>query len=108
MTESFAEYDPVIFQEMLVHPALFTHPKARKIAIVGDQNDGILQEAVKHTHLQEIWHISPQPTFLTDARLHLFTGQGAIWLTKVMPDSLDIIIVADKSEDIPPNMYQQY
>jgi spermidine synthase len=110
MTESFAEYDHLILQEMLVHPALFTHAKAAKIAIIGHNNDGILQETLKHPHLQEIWQIVPtQPQLApNDPRLHYFVGSNLNWLSQIASDSFDIIIVADESADASPSVYQLY
>ncbi|MDR3478119.1 MAG: hypothetical protein P4M14_08840 [Gammaproteobacteria bacterium] len=110
MTESFAEYDHIILQEMLVHPALFTHHKATKIAIIGSHNDGFIREALKHSHLQEIWQVVPtEPkTTTNDARLHCYVGSSLSWLSQLPADSFDIIIVADEAKDTSSSLYQHY
>ncbi len=38
-----------IFNEMMAHPALFTHRKPEKVALIGDTVGGILQEIQKHS-----------------------------------------------------------
>ena len=100
MTESFAEYDHIILQEMLVHPALFTHHKPTKIAIIGSHTDGLIGEALKHSELQEIWRVVPiQPnTSLKEPRLHSYIGNSLSWLAEVSADSFDLIIVVDEAE----------
>lgn len=78
MSDSFAEYDSFIYDEMMAHPALFTHLNAKKIAIIGDNHEGIKREVAKHPSVNEICQISTQnlPT----------------WLTTATPDAFDVII----------------
>lgn len=47
------EQDGFFYQEMMTHPALFTQPKPRSIAILGNYY-GILNEVLKHQQVQEI------------------------------------------------------
>jgi spermidine synthase len=44
-----------IFQEMMSHPALFSHPHPKKIGILGDQNGSILKEVSKHPVIAKQW-----------------------------------------------------
>jgi len=48
------ESDEFAYQEMLVHPALFTHPKPEKVLVIGGGDGGILREVEKHSDVKEI------------------------------------------------------
>jgi spermidine synthase len=89
------EYDNLIFQEMLVHPAFFTHPHAKKLAIIGNENAGVLNEALKHPTLAEIWHISNTPPALQESCIHHYNGNGQAWLKTLDNSLFDLIIVTD-------------
>jgi spermidine synthase len=42
------ERDEFIYHEMLVHPALCTHPAPKRVLIIGGGDGGALEEALKH------------------------------------------------------------
>jgi spermidine synthase len=42
------EADEFVYHEMLVHPALCTHPLPRRVLIIGGGDGGALEEALKH------------------------------------------------------------
>jgi spermidine synthase len=69
----------MIFREMMSHPALFTHPHPKTIAILGDEEGDILQEVQKHLHVRVIHH----------KRL---VAEQQEWITKSPPSSTDIVI----------------
>lgn len=52
------ESDSFILHEMMAHPALFSHNSPKRVAIIGNHY-GILQEVVKHTHIQRIDCVQP-------------------------------------------------
>jgi spermidine synthase len=66
-----------IYNEMMTHPALFTHPQPKKVAVVGEFN-GIVDEIAKHTNITDIGRVSP---------LDL-----PKWLKETPANSFDIII----------------
>lgn len=66
MSHSFQDYTDAIFPEMMSHPALFSHYHPQKIAILGDKEDRILQEALKHSYILTIGHDN---TRLADSRI---------------------------------------
>ncbi|MEM3694197.1 MAG: polyamine aminopropyltransferase [Candidatus Bathyarchaeia archaeon] len=49
------EMDEWVYHEALVHPALFTHPKPSRIAIIGGGDGGALREALKHRCVKEVF-----------------------------------------------------
>ena len=42
------ERDNFLYHEMMSHPALFTHPDPKKVAIIGGGDCGTLREVLKH------------------------------------------------------------
>lgn len=86
-----------IFHEMMSHPALFTHPQPLTVAIIGDEDQRILQEVIKHNQLDRILFIhNHPPTTHSSTKIHFI--ETTEWLKNVPPLSLDIIIHAE-----PPN-----
>lgn len=90
MSDALSEKSAIIFQEMMSHPALFSHLKPKKIAIVGENCETILLETVKHPTLAEIWRITQEKQSSSDDRVKYCTTKQ--WLTDANADSFDIIL----------------
>ncbi len=58
MTQSIQEQTKIIFQEMLSHPALFSHPAPKNIAVLGENNLNIVHEILKHSTVSEILYFT--------------------------------------------------
>lgn len=115
MNDSLRQFDQLISQEMLVHPALFTHPKATKIAIIGGKETIILKEALKHLSLEEAWLVTAEPVatqHFHDKRAHFHLGNTSEWLKTVTPKTFDIIISIDHpdlhSKDVAETHFHYY
>ena len=50
-TSIFEEY---IYHEMIVHVPLFTHPKPRKILVIGGGDGGTVREVVRHEAVEQV------------------------------------------------------
>jgi len=48
-----SERDNFLYHEMLVHPALFSHPAPRRVLIVGGGDCGTLREVLKHAAVEQ-------------------------------------------------------
>jgi spermidine synthase len=59
MNELPIDYTHAIYCEMLSHPALFSHKCPQKIALIGESNQDIAQELLKHSTVKEIWQLTP-------------------------------------------------
>jgi spermidine synthase len=95
--------DAAIYQEMLIHPAIFSHFFPQKIAIIGDVNCHLLEEALKHETLTEIWEITPylsqEPP--KQANIHYYDN-----LPTLPADHFDIIVTTENySEDAMPGLF---
>ncbi len=46
------ECDEFIYHDMIVHPALFTHPKPKKVLVIGGGDGGSIREIMKHPEVK--------------------------------------------------------
>ncbi len=46
------ERDEFIYHDMIVHPALFTHPAPKKVLVIGGGDGGSIREIVKHPEVE--------------------------------------------------------
>jgi spermidine synthase len=47
------ERDEFVYHDMIVHPALFTHPNAEKVLVIGGGDGGSIREIIKHANVVE-------------------------------------------------------
>jgi spermidine synthase len=47
------ERDEFVYHDMIVHPALFTHPAPQKVLVIGGGDGGSIREIVKHPEVEE-------------------------------------------------------
>ena len=107
--------DNFLYHEMMAHPALFTHPRAKRVVIIGGGDCGTLREVLKHDEVESAIQveIDERVTRLAeryfpelcesnnDPRAQLLFVDGIKWMAECEPDSLDIIIV-DSTDPIGP------
>ena len=107
--------DNFLYHEMMSHPALFTHPRAKRVVIIGGGDCGTLREVLKHdevesavqveidervTRLAEI-HFPELCASNDDPRAQLLFVDGIQWMSTCEAESLDIVIV-DSTDPIGP------
>lgn len=104
-----------LYHEMMAHPALFTHPEPRRVAIIGGGDCGTLREVLKHPEVEEATQIDidervtrlaeryfPELTASNDdPRARLLFDDGIQWVRQAEPGSLDLIIV-DSTDPVGP------
>ena len=109
------ERDNFIYHEMLVHPALFSHPNPESVVIAGGGDCGSLHEVAKHSCVQKISQVEIDervtrlsemyfPDLCTDnhdPRVKLIFEDAVEWVQMCQPSSVDIIIV-DSTDPIGP------
>lgn len=100
MTDDFKQRQQTIYQEMMSHPALFTHRRPQKIAIIGEDNAGIAKEALKHPGITEIWQTHLSSDQKNEPRIKLLST------TDDCHGTFDIIILA--AEKIPQPVSNYY
>ncbi|MDH5822457.1 polyamine aminopropyltransferase [Luteimonas sp. RD2P54] len=107
--------DNFLYHEMMSHPALFTHPDPKQVAIIGGGDCGTLREVLRHrgvasavqcdideqvTRMAEKWF--PELCESNgDARAELLFDDGVAWMRNAAPASLDVVIV-DSTDPVGP------
>lgn len=99
--------DSFLYHEMISHPAIFAHPRPRRICIVGGGNCGVLREVLRHPEISQVVQIEldDQITRLTqkyfpelhaateDPRATLTFGDAIKWMKKAQDGCFDLIII---------------
>ncbi len=108
------EFDESHYHEMIVHPALLTHPNPEKVLIIGGGDGGTMREVLKHKEVKEA-HLCEIDKMVVDVckeffpnlsksfddkRAKLFFEDGAKFVEQ-RKDYYDVIIV-DSSDPIGP------
>ena len=107
--------DNFLYHEMMSHPALFTHARAKRVVIIGGGDCGTLREVLKHDEVESAIQveIDERVTRLAeryfpelcesnnDPRAQLLFIDGIKWMAECDPESLDVVIV-DSTDPIGP------
>jgi spermidine synthase len=107
--------DNFFYHEMMSHPALFTHPRAKRVVIIGGGDCGTLREVLKHDEVESAIQveIDERVTRLAekyfpelcesnnDPRAQLLFIDGIKWMAECAAETLDVIIV-DSTDPIGP------
>ncbi|MBA56718.1 MAG: spermidine synthase [Pseudomonadales bacterium] len=107
--------DNFLYHEMMSHPALFTHPNPKKVAIIGGGDCGTLREVLKHPGVEKCTQIdidekvtwASQQWFPElcesndDPRAELLFDDGIAWVKNCEPGTMDLIII-DSTDPVGP------
>ncbi|MDX1625989.1 MAG: polyamine aminopropyltransferase [Wenzhouxiangellaceae bacterium] len=107
--------DNFLYHEMLVHPALFSHPDPKRVLIIGGGDCGTLREVLGHGSVESVvqCEIDEQVTRLAekhfpelcerndDERAELVFDDGLARIRATEPGSLDVVIV-DSTDPVGP------
>jgi len=104
-----------IYHEMLSHPVLFTHPRPKRVAIIGGGDCGTLREVLRHPGVEKCTQIDIDEVVTRAAQLHfpelcesnddpraeLLFSDGIQWMQDAPAGSLDVVIV-DSTDPVGP------
>jgi len=107
--------DNFLYHEMMSHPALFTHARAKRVVIIGGGDCGTLREVLKHEEVEHAVQveIDERVTRLSeqyfpelcesnnDPRAELLFIDGIEYMADCEPESIDVIIV-DSTDPVGP------
>jgi spermidine synthase len=107
--------DNFLYHEMMTHPALFTHARAKRVVIIGGGDCGTLREVLKHEEVEKATQveIDERVTRLAeeyfpelcesngDPRAELLFIDGIKYMKEIESESLDLIIV-DSTDPVGP------
>ncbi len=96
-----------IYHEMMVHPAMLTHPAVRDVVIIGGGDCGALSEVLRHDAVRSVVQAAPDERVTrlseeyfpllcasnNDPRAELFFGDGADWVKNADEESADLVII---------------
>jgi spermidine synthase len=99
--------DNFIYHEMMTHPALFSHPRPKKVLIIGGGDCGCLREILKHDCVESatqvdiderVTHVSEKffPELCEangDQRAELNFVDGIKWVEDAEPGGYDVIVI---------------
>ena len=87
------ERDEFYYHEMLVHPALASHPRPQDVLIIGGGDGGALREVLKHP-VRRAWLVEIDGEVIQACEKHF------PWLRAVLRDRRSELVVADGDEFI--------
>jgi spermidine synthase len=107
--------DNFLYHEMMTHPALFTHPRAKRVVIIGGGDCGTLREVLKHEEVEHVTQvdIDERVTRLAeehfpelcesndDPRAELKFEDGIRYMAELPEGSVDLVIV-DSTDPVGP------
>ncbi len=107
--------DNFLYHEMMSHPALYSHPEPRRVAIIGGGDCGTLREVLKHPEVEQVTQIDIDERVTrvaeqyfpelceanADPRATLLFIDGIQWIKDAAPGALDVIIV-DSTDPVGP------
>ncbi|KAJ2616232.1 putrescine aminopropyltransferase [Coemansia sp. RSA 1365] len=114
------ERDEFSYQEMITHPALFSHPNPERVLVIGGGDGGVLREAIKHSQVKEAVlcdidesvirvskkYLPAMSASYADPKVSVHIGDGFDFLQN-KKDYFDVIIT-DSSDPVGPaeSLYQ--
>jgi spermidine synthase len=107
--------DNFLYHEMMSHPALFTHARAKRVVIIGGGDCGTLREVLRHDEVEHAVQveIDERVTRLAeqyfpelcesnaDPRAELLFVDGIRYMAEREPESVDVVIV-DSTDPVGP------
>lgn len=110
------DWDGFIYPEMIVHPALVSHPSPQTVAIIGGGDGGAVTEACRHGDLKKVFlceidrevMVASREFFpklsvgLDDVRSQCVYEEGGGWLA-TQPRVFDVIVV-DGTDPVGPGV----
>jgi len=82
------EKDEFFYHEMLVHPALLSHPEPKKILIIGGGDGGALKEVLRYP-VEQVWLVE------IDAQVIEASKEFFPWLDSALQDKRAKLVIGD-------------
>jgi spermidine synthase len=72
------DLDTYVYHEMLAHPALFSHPNPRAVAVVGGGDVHLVAEVLKHPGIERVYLLELDEEIVHVARKHYEVARQAL------------------------------
>ena len=99
------EKDADSYNEMMTHPAMFSHTKPKRVLVIGGGDGYVLSEVLKHPEVEHVDHVDLDGDVIQvckdhfewgkawdDPRVSLHIADGAAFVKNVVDGSYDVII----------------
>jgi spermidine synthase len=99
------ERDANSYNEMMTHPAMFSHPNPRRVLVIGGGDGYVLSEVLKHPEVEHVDHVDLDGAVVQvckahfvwgnawdDPRVSLHIADGAEFIKNATAGSYDVII----------------
>jgi len=99
------ERDANSYNEMMTHPAMFSHPNPKRVLVIGGGDGYVLSEVLKHPEVEHVDHVDLDGDVIQvckdhfawgnawdDPRVSLHIADGAAFIKNATAGSYDVII----------------
>lgn len=99
------EKDADSYNEMMTHPAMFSHPSPKRVLVIGGGDGYVVSEVLKHPEVELVDHVDLDGDVIdvcrehfswgevwNDERVHLHIADGAMFVKKAAKGYYDVII----------------
>jgi len=73
-----SERDEFVYHEMIAHPALFLHPKPRRVLVIGGGDGGTVREVLKHKSVEHCTLVEIDGLVVSASRRYIPQTAGAL------------------------------
>jgi spermidine synthase len=73
-----SERDEFVYHEMIAHPALFLHPKPRRVLVIGGGDGGSVREVLKHRSVERCVLVEIDGLVVSASRKYIPQTAGAL------------------------------
>jgi len=104
------EKDADSYNEMMTHPAMFSHPKPKRVLVIGGGDGYVVSEVLKHPEVEHVDHVDLDGDVIDvcrehfhwgkawdDHRVNLHIADGAAFV-KNAPEGFYDVIIQDSSD----------
>lgn len=108
-----SQKDEFVYHEMLIHPALISHPNPQRVLIIGGGDGGSAREAMKHPSVKQVDMVEIDDAVIRASKLHMpevgdfdnpklkLLIEDGIAFVKNVTEPYDVIII-DGSDPVGP------
>lgn len=73
-----SERDEFVYHEMIAHPALFTHPRPRRVLVIGGGDGGTVREVLRHRSVESCTLVEIDGMVVDACRRHIPSTAAAL------------------------------
>ena len=100
---STTERDEFVYHEMIAHPALFLHPKPRRVLVIGGGDGGTVREVLKHRSVERCVLVEIDGLVVSASRKYIPQTAGALSdrrATVLIDDGVKFVAETEEKFDV--------